>query len=113
MSMRHLIASTLVAGVAIGSVVAVGHRGAPAPALAAPVGAASIELTQRAPITPSGPVAIAARAADRGGGTPWAVRRLTTRQGGKTVPCIQLGRLDGKRFGWIPPGQPFRLARFD
>ena len=62
---------------------------------------------------PIGPVTIAARADDPGGATPWAVRRLTTRTRGDTYSCLQLGRLDGEKFGWIAPGQPFRAARFD
>lgn len=113
MSPRRLIAAVLTAGVAVGAVVAVAHRGASVPALAAPVAGASIDRAKRAPIRPRGPVVIAARAADSEGATPWALRSLTTRQRGKTFSCVQLGRLDGKRFGWISPGQPFRLARFD
>ncbi len=113
MNLRRWIAATLVAGVALGAAVALRYRGAPSPAFAAPVAGADPPPVQRIPISPRGPVAIAARADDPGGGTPWAVRRFTTRTDGHTYPCSQLGRLDGKRFGWISPGRPFRAARFD
>lgn len=113
MSVRRVIAVVLLAGVGVGAATALLSRADAQRALAAPVAGLSRTAPQRVPITPEGPVTIAARAEDPGGATPWAVRRLTTRSRGHTRPCLQLGRLDGTRFGWIAPGQPFRLARFD
>ena len=113
MTARRIVAVVLVAGIGVGGATALLDRGHARPALAAPVAGVSRTAPQRVPIKPIGPVTIAARADDPGGATPWAVRRLITRTRGQTYPCLQLGRLDGARFGWIAPGQPFRLARFD
>lgn len=114
MSRRRMVAAILIAGVVIGCAVALTQREAPTSARAAPVArAASTNPAKGTAIVPTEPVTIVARATDPGGGTPWAVRRVTTRERGKTFSCVQLGRLDGKRFGWIPPGQPFQLARVD
>ncbi|MEJ7797845.1 MAG: hypothetical protein WKF42_05030 [Solirubrobacteraceae bacterium] len=114
MSPRRLIAAMLVAGVADGFAIALLARGEPTRAATAPIaGVDDPAPVQRAPLAPIGPVTIASRSADPGGGAPWAVRRLTARRRGKTFPCVQLGRLDGERFGWTAPSRPFRLARFD
>ncbi|MDP1847878.1 MAG: hypothetical protein Q8K79_08805 [Solirubrobacteraceae bacterium] len=109
---RRFVITVLVAGIAIGCGAALlGDR---VPARSVPtVGAADTAPAQRVPLPPHGPVKIAARAADPGGGAAWAVRRFVTRQREATFACLQLGRLDGTRFGWIAPGRPFRLARFD
>ncbi|MDP2710134.1 MAG: hypothetical protein Q8O56_02855 [Solirubrobacteraceae bacterium] len=115
MTARRAVAIVLIAGVGIGGTAALIDRSEPQRALAAPVaGDASRTAAQRVPILPIGPVAIVARADDPGRAAPWAIRRLVTRaRGNDAYPCLQLGRLDGARFGWIAPGRPLRLARFD
>ncbi len=110
---RRLLMAMLVAGIAIGCAIALLGRAERSRAVAAPVASASQTAVQRVPLEPNGPVTIDARADDPGGGAAWAVRRLTTGRPGKTYPCVQLGRLDGERFGWIAASQPFRLARLD
>lgn len=115
MTVRRAVAAVLIAGVGTGGAATLVDRGEPERALAAPVaGGVSRTAAQRVPIPPIGPVTIVARADDPGRAAPWAVRRLVSRaQGNDAYPCLQLGRLDGARFGWIAPGRPFRLARFD
>ncbi|MCA1569048.1 MAG: hypothetical protein LC798_01755 [Chloroflexi bacterium] len=113
MTARRAIAVVLVAGVGTGAATAQLVAGESPRAVAAPIAGATRTAPQRVPIAPVGPVTISARTVDLGGAAPWAVRRLTTRSRGQTYPCLQLGRIDGRRFGWITPGQPFRLARFD
>jgi hypothetical protein len=114
MKARRLIAAVLVAGVVVGGAIAMLARGDVATGrAAAPVAAALSADQPPIPLPPHGPVTIAARAADPGGALPWGVRHFTTTTGGQTYSCVQLGRLNGKRFGWVAPAQPFRLARFD
>lgn len=113
MSARQIVAVVLSAGIAVGGATALLDRGDAQRAQAAPVAGVSRTAQQRVPMTPVGPVAIVARADDPGGDQGWALRRVTTRSRGTTYPCLQLGRIDAGRFGWISPGQPFRRARFD
>lgn len=113
MTPRRLLAVVLVVGIAIGCATTLLARAAPTRASRAPVAGASSAPVQRVPVTPIGAVTIAARTDDPGGNLRWAVRRFVTRQRNHTFPCVQLGRLDGTRFGWVAPTSPFRLARLD
>lgn len=113
MSRRRIVGAVLVAGIGVGGATALLDRGEARQATAAPVAGVSRAAAQRVPIRPAGPVTIVARADDPGGDRGWALRRFTTRSRGDAYPCLQLGRIDAGRFGWIAPGQPFRLARFD
>lgn len=112
MTPRRLLSLVLTIGLAAGLTLALLIRGTPAPAAAA-LGGRALPPAQKVPIPPRGPVTLAARADDPDGLQPWAVRRFTTSQRRQTYPCVQLGRLDAGRFGWIAPDAPFRLGRFD
>lgn len=114
MTRRRIVALILLAGIALGSATAIASRPATVTRSAVAATPPSLHPVLRAPLTPIGPVTVVARAQDADPSQPeWAIRRFTTRSAGRTFPCLQLGRLDAGRFGWVTPGRAFRPARFD
>ena len=53
---------------------------------------------------------IVARAADPDGGRPWAIRRYRLTEP-RPTNCVEVGRLDGERFGWVDAGGSFAPVR--
>ncbi len=115
--LRVACLGAVLAGIAAGAAFALLHR-QQAPA-AVPIAGAMTGTPQPhfLPLGAPRDVRLSARTPDPGGGPPWVLRTFATRLLDDPLNpgiwrCVQAGRLEAGRFGWIAPGRAFRAVRF-
>jgi hypothetical protein len=107
--MLRLALVAAAAGSAVGAAVVLAEEPVRAPAV--PVVATATPAPTAAPARANASAErIVARAADPDGGRPWAIRRYQLTEP-RPTNCVEVGRLDGERFGWVDAGGSFAPVR--
>jgi hypothetical protein len=108
--MLRLALAAAAAGSAVGAVVVLADEPVRAPAV--PVVAVATPAPTAAPaVARASAERIIARAADPDGGQPWAIRRFRLADRRRPSTCVDIGRLDGERFGWVDTRGRFAPVR--